>query len=383
MFKYGAYLYNNLAFVNKLDAFDHVLKNKDKNPDIKFYFHDDVYSKLTEEPVTPLSKLYEMRARQLREQYDHIILMYSGGSDSHEVLNTFLKNNIFLDEIHNVYPQKLVEGRVDITNLKQNDNNLLAEHILVALPELKKINEVSPKTKIRIIDSTDSFLKIDDNYLTSYYKHFFNTFFPTQMNAAILDKETNELAIRKNICMIWGNDKPYITLDSENNFYYTFNDIARPFNPWLSQNGITSPINFEPFYWSADAPLIPVKQSHILMKQIQYDIDNMNYYSFNLLKSRKHIRELQEWMKPIIYSHWDQRKYQSKIDIVDWHSVDENIYKYIPRIKDLTITKMKYYINKYYSLHSASNGSVNLKRPSLGAFFTQRYKIGKLYVNSN
>jgi hypothetical protein len=381
MFKHGAYLYNNLTFVNKLDAFDHALKIKDKNPYIKFYFHDNVYSKLTEEPSMSLRDLYALRARQLRGEYDYIILLYSGGADSHEMLNTFLENNILVDEVQTLYPQKLTEGKVQTENLKQDDTNILAEHILVTFPELKKLSTISPKTKIRIIDTTDSFFSIDDNYLSSYYNHFFNSFYPTQMNTAILDKETNELAIRKKVCMVWANNKPDIVLDNQNNFYYRFNDIARQFSPWLSENGSKSPIHFESFYWSADVPFIPIKQSFVLMRQMQYDLDHMNHYSYNLLKSMN-IGELNKWMKPVIYRHWDQRKYQAKLNMRDWHSLDENIYKYIPHVKDLTMTKMKYYIRKYHSLNTFKIDSVDFKRPSLGVFFTQKYKIGRLQVHT-
>jgi len=54
---------------------------------------------LSEEPKESLSTLYIQRAQQLRNDYEYLILNYSGGPDSHNILETFLLNNIFLDEI--------------------------------------------------------------------------------------------------------------------------------------------------------------------------------------------------------------------------------------------------------------------------------------------
>jgi hypothetical protein len=51
-------------------------------------FNKDLLGKI------PLKTLYKERAQQLRDNYDELILYYSGGSDSHNILHTFLQNNI-------------------------------------------------------------------------------------------------------------------------------------------------------------------------------------------------------------------------------------------------------------------------------------------------
>lgn len=375
-YKHGVYLYQNKSFVSKLDVLDHALSIGDKAPLITFDFHDNVFSKLTKEPSSSLERLYVERARQLRDKYDHIILLYSGGADSHEILNTFLKNGIFLDEVQNLHPKKLTDGKIDVSNLVEDTSNVLAEHIVTAMPELKLLSEVSPKTKIRILDTTDSFMGIDDNYLSSYYNHFFNSFYSTQMNAVILDNENIELATKKKVCLLWGNNKPFVTIDKDDNFSYCFTDMQRQYSPWLSGQNST-PLHFESFYWSVDAPLIPLKQSHMIMRQVQMDMDQGNNYSYDIIRMMK-VSEQQSWMKDIIYQYWNKSKYQAKINSVDWHAMDQNIYKYIPGIKDITIDKMKFYTNKYNSL----GGSVDLGKPGLGVFYTKRHKIGKLIKNT-
>jgi len=372
--KHGVYLYRGKSFVVKLDAFDHALSLGDRAPNISFVFHDEVYSKLTQEPDIALHQLYAERAKQLRDSYDHIILLYSGGSDSHEILNVFLKNGIFLDEVQTLYPKKLTEGKIDVDNFDRSSNNIIAEVMATTLPELKLLSKVSPRTKIRIIDTTDSFFNIDDNYITSYYNHYFNSFYPTQMNTVILDRENNELATKKKVCLIWGNNKPFVTADHDDNFYYGFNDVTRPFSPWLTESN-KSPIHFENFFWCVDAPLIPVKQSHMIMRKMQLEMDQGNLRSYVSLKT-KNTPALDLWMKHIIYQHWDENKYQAKMNILNWHSLDQNIYRYIPKIQHVTLDKMNYYTNKYRSL----DGVLDLSKPSLGIFHTRRYNIGKLNI---
>jgi hypothetical protein len=370
--KHGVYLYRDKSFVAKLDALDHALSLGDHAPNILFVFHDEVYSKLTQEPDIALHQLYVDRAKQLRDSYDHIILLYSGGSDSHEILNVFLKNGIFLDEVQTLYPKKLTEGKIDVDNFDRSSNDIIAESVITTLPELKLLSKISPGTKIRIIDTTDSFFSIDDNYITSYYNHFFNSFYSTQMNTVILDRENVDLATKKKVCLIWGNNKPFVTTDHDDNFYYGFSDVARQFSPWLTESN-KSPIHFESFFWTVDAPLIPIKQSHMIMRKMQLEIDQGNLRSYVSLKT-KNTPALDLWMKHIIYQYWDENKYQAKMNLVDWHSQDQTIYRYIPKIQHVTLDKMNYYTNKYRSLSSV----LDLSRPSLGAFHTRRYNIGKL-----
>ena len=53
-------------------------------------------------PKETLETLCKQKALNLRANNDKIVIWYSGGCDSHYVLDTFLKNNIKVDEIHMV-----------------------------------------------------------------------------------------------------------------------------------------------------------------------------------------------------------------------------------------------------------------------------------------
>ena len=68
---------------------------------VKWYLNDIYYNSFdwTKEPIDDIQTLYKKRAESLRDRYDYLVLMYSGGIDSCNMLHAFIDNNIKLDEI--------------------------------------------------------------------------------------------------------------------------------------------------------------------------------------------------------------------------------------------------------------------------------------------
>jgi hypothetical protein len=64
-------------------------------------FNDSVFDSFdwTEEPTESLWDLYKARARQIRNEYDYVVLWYSGGSDSHNMLDAWISAGLQIDEI--------------------------------------------------------------------------------------------------------------------------------------------------------------------------------------------------------------------------------------------------------------------------------------------
>ena len=91
---YPYYVVGNFATPSKFEALQ-------KSGNIKFHFHDEVFSQQdwTVEPTESLDDLYRQRAEQLRSQYEYLILGFSGGADSTTIFDAFVKNNIHLDEV--------------------------------------------------------------------------------------------------------------------------------------------------------------------------------------------------------------------------------------------------------------------------------------------
>jgi len=68
---------------------------------VKLCYLDSDWEKygIISEPSESWDELLKIRAWELREKYQYVTLLYSGGWDSHTVLMTFIDNNIKLDEI--------------------------------------------------------------------------------------------------------------------------------------------------------------------------------------------------------------------------------------------------------------------------------------------
>ena len=157
----GFYLYTGNIHTDRHSIADEILNDyKTTNvlkQDVRFVFHDNHFSKFdwTKEPTESLQELYKQRAIQLRDKYKYLIVGYSGGSDSHQILQTFLDNDIFIDEVFTSTWEKLLDG-IDKTELSTDEHlKFFLEYELNVVPMLKLIKEKSPLTKITVIDSSD------------------------------------------------------------------------------------------------------------------------------------------------------------------------------------------------------------------------------------
>lgn len=115
-----------------------------------FYYYDKEMSLINWklEPTESLDLLYKKRAEYLRDQYKYIILCYSGGHDSTNMLETFYYNNIHIDEI-------LVVGALSQDSYTGSDENHNGELYQNVFPTLNKLN--LPNTKITVVDYTKWF----------------------------------------------------------------------------------------------------------------------------------------------------------------------------------------------------------------------------------
>lgn len=110
---------------------------------VEFYCRDSLYDQFdwTQEPAQSFDELMTAHALWLRSQYERVILLWSGGTDSHTIYNIFRRANIRIDEIlikasaHlEQYPDHHVDWiRVNhydpttvITRYDQNDTELRA-----------------------------------------------------------------------------------------------------------------------------------------------------------------------------------------------------------------------------------------------------------------
>lgn len=319
----GFYLYRGKVYINREDILAQMLLNDDLDGDFTFVFNDDVFGKIdwTLDPPVSLKALYKERAQQLRDKYSYLILSYSGGSDSQEVLGTFLSEGIFLDEVQIVTHEKAI-SRLPVETLMKDDSlKMLLEYRLAALPQLKKLKEQSPNTKITEIDISDDLVgdvlgnkfsffgmqksAINASFVTQNAPHSRN-FFQQHHNNATLKH-------RHNACFIRGIEKPSLRL-YDGVLHFMFTDVSMHTVRMIQLGHIDEVYTIENFFWSRDCPLIPIKQSHVIKHALETDPVFYSKFMDNQQRSSAHVRHNLSGMPPeqnfkreynrYIYAHW-------------------------------------------------------------------------------
>ena len=93
-----AYQVNGRYFNNIYLALHHCWKTRH---DLKFYCYDHEFDQFdwTVEPAQSIDTLMATHAQNLRDRYQRLVLLWSGGTDSHTIYNVFKHNRIHIDEI--------------------------------------------------------------------------------------------------------------------------------------------------------------------------------------------------------------------------------------------------------------------------------------------
>lgn len=259
--KHGWYEVNNTIYLNKYQA----LENCKDNEWPQWNFHNDAYSQenWTKEPEENLYDLYCQRAWQIRKKYNNVILYYSGGIDSHVILNTFVENNIPLDGI-------IVSGSYSLSQDLTDGCDL--EQLHVAKPYLDYLIQNKGLTcPIHYLDTTKYNHEFrDENWVYSCgqsltpqvfgYQHFWR------------ESWIQNFLRKGSTCFVKGIDKPRVILEN-NKWFFSFMD-----GPIMTGNPTSSPdidCNWdmqEYFYWTPDFTKIVRKQAHILINWFENNL---------------------------------------------------------------------------------------------------------------
>lgn len=92
------YRVGDRSFFNKYLALHHAWRT---GGEVRFQCFDDLYDTFdwTTPPSSDIEALYDAHVNLLRDQYQRLVLLWSGGTDSHTIYNVFARNRIHLDEI--------------------------------------------------------------------------------------------------------------------------------------------------------------------------------------------------------------------------------------------------------------------------------------------
>jgi hypothetical protein len=241
-----------------------------------------------------LSELYAARAWDIRNRYDYIVLHFSGGSDSANILETFIQNGIHLDEIlvRGSFSQNSnLSGKIDSTEQ-------YAECLSQGIPLAQWAKDTHyPHLKISLVDTTDTVI--------NYFKKnsdWMNYDLPTLSPGQAFKATLNELCPHyikivekgKKICHIYGIDKPQI-YKNKDTFYTRWLDEKARGNYMQQPTEDPLPYYIESFYWSAHTVLLQIKQLHLLKNYIK-DNKISDYAMSNLTG-----RDYDNFVSSIIY----------------------------------------------------------------------------------
>ena len=232
----------------------------------------------SQEPVETLSELCKQRAEQLRSQYDHLILYYSGGRDSETVLRVFRDNQIPLDEV--------VVCR-------------FIEHPELSLPHVQPVWGNTVTT----VNITYKFLlnfHREQNWITNGFGNSGLLHAFSRQDLRFWEQhQMIKPKIRKGkVAHIYGEGLP--VLEQKDNKWYSY----------LSSNSIVMNIytplirdNKEWFFTSANFPKLHAKQSHIALNILKTLNTRADYETFSTTKNKT----LGDVIKNALRGVWDSR----------------------------------------------------------------------------
>ena len=273
--KLGCYRVGPHKVYSKLDA---IVLSQQTGQHLTWEFNDQVYGNydwLTE-PQSDILSLYRDRAQRLRDSYDYIVLMYSGGADSQTVLDSFVNHGIPLDEVASFV-------NLEATKSKQHYLNL--EIYFNALNKIQELQKKHTWLRHRIVDISQmqlSFFESRANRSDWIYRT--NTFY----NSNVIAKENlpskvpdwaKVMAQGKRLCLLWGQDKPRIFHDGR--FGIRFLDMIN--GPTVRSMQHCQDYADELFFWSPDSTDILCKQAHLIKNYLNEHLWTSPYVSPNTL----------------------------------------------------------------------------------------------------
>jgi hypothetical protein len=250
MNNYIGYNVNGQVFFNTYLAFYESFKS---NKPIYFNCYDHAYDQLdwTQEPEQSFEQLMDHHAVTIRNRYERVVLLWSGGTDSHTIYNVFKRNNLHIDE---------VMVKHSSVNASYPDSHVawLMENHWDPTTKITPFDEYDTKLRSIMIDNEDWVWKNEGDMLK--FGH------PAMSSHVTFMCEQSSKGAK--FCVVTGYEKPSVTF--ENGQWYT-----RQSDRVLKQ--VMGYDSVENFFLD---PVLHLKQSHMAkrtLKQRQANGDTTNW----------------------------------------------------------------------------------------------------------
>jgi hypothetical protein len=326
--EYLHYRVGDRKTVNKLEAIEWANKDLSK---VHFYFCDDVHSNYdwTKEPSASIFDLIDRKTIALRNKYDHICLWYSGGWDSHTILNSFIRTGCLIDEVVIFYKPWISE---------------IVEHVF-SYEHIKKIkNTIYPNLKINVVPISD---KLHTNFYRKYKNdwiyhdslNYFGYLKPSRSMGFAYQPdylgELNSKNLTSNRVNIQGVEKPRVDL-RHGKWYSCMPDVA--VSPFIDAE-------IELFYMSPDATEIYIKQCWNAIKWFE-SFPQCSHQFVHDVQSQKNDLLYIEWNKAIgredVYHPQAEIGFNKKFFSPGIGGIDSRIYE--EKMKNSELETYEYYL---------------------------------------
>jgi len=369
--EFGYYQVGETKHLGKISA---LIDGTARNIHPEWHFNDKVFDHYdwSIEPVESLQDLYYQRSREIRERYDYVILMYSGGSDCQTILNSFLKNNLRIDEVIIIHPKKLENTYIPDSN-NYDPINLMSEWDFTMKPRLHWLAQNHPEIKITMYDWSDGILdyKIQDGFVLDR-GHNITTYSEVRNNIYNVDSVKSAIDKYKNVGIILGVDKPRVCFHENAYRLYFLDIVIAATSPQFYPSVRTHKLHVEFFYWHPDSCKILAKQAHALIKFFEMFSSFRNFITWPV-KNPVNRTWYETSVRPIIYPDLNLDFFQANKFSNMTLGYDQLLFKIGLQDRLLSITKenftyLKSVINPKY--FSSDNGV-----PTLTGFISKMHPI--------
>lgn len=271
------------VFYNNIDALAYLTKNPSQqikyNLDFKFIKEFDWKI----EPPNDIHFYLKKHASIIAQKYNDIGITYSGGTDSHTVLDTFIQCGIKNITLINLTER--TEKNFTWIDQKKPNNSLKKKYSFV-------FNELGYKE----IGLTENYITLNPDESTwektiTSFNGTWNSDINNQLAAYYVLHSRNPrlLTLKSNSCIVWGFEKPRLTIQ---NGWWCWQAYAGQWSYPVGLPASNKP-DYSFFFITDDVPEIQVKLSWLKIKTLEEIIKNTNSIYNNYL-----IHELQSFSSP-------------------------------------------------------------------------------------
>jgi hypothetical protein len=311
---------NNHYFFNKAECLRYATQIKDFK--VVYHYYDSVFQtvKWDTETNETLEQLYKKRAEQLRQKYNHVAVLFSGGADSTNVLDSFLKNNIPLDEIITYYPIKAIDKLKPFFNKNDTKSeNIIFEFDEAAKPKLLEVAQKYPNIKITVIDNTDEAIDaIMKNDLHNVSIGGVATG-PHLTGLRMIAEKMRKYHEGGNATLVTGIDKPRMGYNPVNKKFGTWFDDISGHNGLHTDEALGGFMpNFEAFYYTPDMPELWQKACQVVKRAMEPivisrpDFYNELYYPGSVTQGAELFKIHHIFFKQLLYKDWSASIFQAQ-----------------------------------------------------------------------